>query len=70
MRAAKGLIQRAIIQSGGGGTQPSAEQSRDFSRRLISALGNPDIAGATSDLKQLVEEANPPGLLTRLLRLV
>ncbi len=41
-------------------------------RILISSLATakPDIAGATSDLKQLVEEANPPGLLTRLLRLV
>ncbi len=44
MPSAKGLIHRAIVQSGGGGTQPSAEQSRDFSRQLIKELGNPDIA--------------------------
>jgi para-nitrobenzyl esterase len=44
MPAAKGLIQRAIVQSGGGGTQPSAEQSREFSRKLIAQLGNPDIS--------------------------
>ena len=43
MPSAKGLIQRAVIQSGGGGTQPSAEQSRDFFRRLHAELGKPDI---------------------------
>ncbi len=44
MASAKGLIQRAIVQSGGGGTQPTAEQSRDFARRLHAALGKPDVA--------------------------
>ena len=44
MASAKGLFHRAIAQSGGGGNQPGAEQSRDFSRQLIKELGAPDIA--------------------------
>jgi para-nitrobenzyl esterase len=44
MPSARGLIQRAIVQSGGGGNIPSAEQSRDFSRQLIKELGGPDLA--------------------------
>jgi len=39
MRSAKGLIHRASIQSGGGGNPPSAEQSREYSRRLMKELG-------------------------------
>ena len=39
MPSAQGLIQRAIVQSGGGGNIPSAGQSREFSRRLIAELG-------------------------------
>jgi protein SCO1/2 len=41
-------------------------------RLLVSSLSTaqPDIAGAASDLKRLVEDANPPGLIDRLLRLV
>jgi para-nitrobenzyl esterase len=59
MPAAKGLIQRAIIQSGGGGTQPGAEQSRDFSRRLIAALGNPDMAALQKmDWRTLYDAGN------------
>jgi len=44
MASAKGLIHRGIVQSGGGGNIPSAEQSRDFSRQLIKELGGPDLA--------------------------
>ena len=39
MPAAKGLFHRAIVQSGGGGNIPSAEQSRDFSRQVLRELG-------------------------------
>jgi para-nitrobenzyl esterase len=39
MPSAKGLIQRAIIQSGGGGNIPDAAQSREFSRQLLKELG-------------------------------
>jgi protein SCO1/2 len=41
-------------------------------RLLVSSLAtsNPDIAGTVADLKRLVEKANPPGLLTRLMDLV
>lgn len=39
MPSAKGLLHRAIVQSGGGGNIPSAEQSKAFSRRLIAELG-------------------------------
>lgn len=39
MPAGKGMIHRAAIQSGGGGNIPTAEQSRDFSRRVVRALG-------------------------------
>jgi len=39
MPSAKGLIQRAIVQSGGGGNIPSADQSREFARQTIKQLG-------------------------------
>ena len=39
MPAGKGMIHRAAIQSGGGGNIPTIEQSRDFSRRVVRALG-------------------------------
>jgi protein SCO1/2 len=41
-------------------------------RLLIASLSttNPDIPGTTDDLRRLVEEAHPPSLVTRLLRLV
>ncbi|MEO9131947.1 MAG: carboxylesterase family protein [Sphingomonas sp.] len=39
MPAGKGMIQRAIVQSGGGGNIPSLEQSREFSRRFVKELG-------------------------------
>jgi protein SCO1 len=44
----------------------------EAARLLIPSLATtrPDIAGTTADLRQLVAETNPPGLLTRLLRLV
>src|ERR1700753_2274798 len=34
MSSGKGMIHRAAVQSGGGGAIPTAEQSREFSRRL------------------------------------
>jgi para-nitrobenzyl esterase len=43
MASAKGLFHRAIVQSGGGGNPPSAEQSRAFSRQIIKALGGADL---------------------------
>jgi para-nitrobenzyl esterase len=39
MRAGKGLIHRAIAQSGGGGALPTLDQSKDYSRRLMRELG-------------------------------
>ncbi|WP_370714994.1 carboxylesterase/lipase family protein [Sphingomonas sp. IW22] len=39
MRSGKGLIHRAIAQSGGGGAIPTLEQSREYSRRLMRELG-------------------------------
>jgi para-nitrobenzyl esterase len=44
MPAGQGMIHRAIAMAGGGGNAPSAEQSRDFSRRLLTELGSPDLA--------------------------
>lgn len=45
MPSAQGLIHRASVQSGGGGNPPSAEQSRELTRRLIAELGVKDMAG-------------------------
>lgn len=39
MPSAKGMIQRAAVQSGGGGAIPTADQSREFSKRLRRELG-------------------------------
>jgi len=39
MQSGKGLIHRAAAQSGGGGALPTAEQSREYSRRLVKHLG-------------------------------
>lgn len=41
-------------------------------RLLVPSLGTttPDLAGTADDLHRLVDEANPPGLVARLLRLV
>jgi para-nitrobenzyl esterase len=44
MDGAKGLIRRAAAQSGGGGAIPTAEQSRDFSRRVLRELNIRDMA--------------------------
>ncbi|MBP7571138.1 MAG: carboxylesterase/lipase family protein [Acidobacteria bacterium] len=44
MPSAKGLIHRASPQSGGGGNPPSAEQSRELTRRVIAELGVKDMA--------------------------
>ncbi len=39
MKSGKGLIHRAAAQSGGGGALPTAEQSLEYSRRLVKHLG-------------------------------
>jgi protein SCO1/2 len=41
-------------------------------RLLVPSLASttPDISGTAADLKRLIEETNPPGFFTRLLRLV
>ena len=39
MPSAQGLFHRAAVQSGGVGNPPSAEQSRELSRRLMVELG-------------------------------
>src|SRR6187455_1915223 len=44
MPSGKGLIHRAAAQSGGGGNPPSAEQSRELTKRLIAELGVKDMA--------------------------
>lgn len=43
MPSARGLVHRASAQSGGGGNPPSLEQSREFARRVIAALGVTDM---------------------------
>jgi para-nitrobenzyl esterase len=43
MPSAEGLIHRASAQSGGGGNAPGAEQSREYSKRVIADLGVRDI---------------------------
>ena len=44
MPSARGLIHRASAQSGGGGNPPSAEQTRELTKRLIAELGVKDMA--------------------------
>ena len=44
MPSAEGLVHRASAQSGGGGNPPSAEQSRELTKRLIAELGVKDMA--------------------------
>ena len=44
MPSAQGLVHRASAQSGGGGNPPSAEQSRELTKRLVAELGIKDIA--------------------------
>ena len=44
MPAAQGLFHRASVQSGGGGNPPSADQSRELTRRLVAELGVRDVA--------------------------
>jgi para-nitrobenzyl esterase len=44
MPSAEGLFHRASAQSGGGGDAPSAEQSREYARRVCAELGVKDIA--------------------------
>ncbi len=39
MPSASGLIQRAGVQSGGGGNSPGAEQSKELTRQLMKELG-------------------------------
>jgi para-nitrobenzyl esterase len=44
MPSAEGLIHRASAQSGGGGNPPSAEESKEFAKRVFAELGVKDIA--------------------------
>jgi len=44
MPSAEGLIHRASAQSGGGGNAPSAEQSKEYSKRVIAELSVKDVA--------------------------
>ena len=44
MPSAKGMIHRAIVQSGGGGNIPSADQSRAFAREVVKEVGAKDMA--------------------------
>ena len=44
MPSAQGLVHRASAQSGGGGNPPSAEQSRELTKRLVAELGVKDMA--------------------------
>jgi para-nitrobenzyl esterase len=44
MPSARGLVHRASAQSGGGGNPPSAEQTRELTKRLVAELGVKDIA--------------------------
>ena len=39
MPGAKGMLHRGIVQSGGGGNIPAAEQSQEFAREIIKELG-------------------------------
>ena len=41
MPSAAGLIHRASAQSGGGGNNPTGEQSRDFAGQILKELGQP-----------------------------
>lgn len=61
MQSASGLFHRAAIQSGGGGNIPDADQSRDFSRRVLKRLGiaSKDIATLQKmEWTKLVEAGN------------
>jgi para-nitrobenzyl esterase len=44
MPSAKGMIHRAIAQSGGGGNIPDAAQSKEFARQVVKELGVTDMA--------------------------
>jgi para-nitrobenzyl esterase len=61
MPSARGLIHRASAQSGGGGNPPSAEQSREVTRRLVAELGVKDVAARLNAAGNAVVAAmNPP----------
>lgn len=70
MPSAAGLIHRASAQSGGGGNPPSAERSRELTKRLIAELGVKDVVALQKmDWARLNEAGNaviaamnpPPG---------
>ncbi|MES1158303.1 MAG: carboxylesterase family protein [Terricaulis silvestris] len=71
MPSAQGLIHRAIVQSGGGGNIPSAEQSKEFSRQLVAdlnigsggigALQRMDWAALYAAGNRVAERINGPG---------
>jgi para-nitrobenzyl esterase len=39
MPSAKGLVHRAVMQSGGGGDLPTAEETKEYTRQLIKEMG-------------------------------
>jgi para-nitrobenzyl esterase len=52
MPSAAGLFHRASVQSGGGGNPPSAEQSREFAKRVMVELGlGPNDVGALQKME-------------------
>jgi para-nitrobenzyl esterase len=70
MPAGKGLFHRASVQSGGGANLPSAEQSKEFARRVIKELGiAPNDIGALQKMEwaklndagnAVADKMNPP----------
>lgn len=59
MPSAEGLIHRASAQSGGGGNPPSAEESKEFAKRVFAELGVTDIAALQKmDWAKLNEVSN------------
>src|SRR5262249_20274812 len=50
--SAAGLVPSAAVQSGGGGNSPSAEQSKEFAKQVMVALGlGPNDIGALQKLE-------------------
>ena len=48
----------------------AANDSARVLKITLLGTGDPDDAGMAADLKRLVEKQNPPGVFTRLLRMV
>ena len=52
MPSAKGLIHRASVQSGGGGSIPTGEESKEFARQVMKELGvHPNDIGALQKME-------------------